>query len=73
MANSEASLVCNFFSRCVNRTRQMLVSQKLWKDLCATVGATLLVPCLRHHLKGHSAETAGLSPQEEEGRQSKDI
>lgn len=57
MATSEASLVCNVLRRFVNSRRQMLVFQNLWKDLCAGVGATLLVP--RHpHLEG-ALQTAG--------------
>lgn len=63
--------------RFVNSTRRTLVFQNLWKDLCAVMGATLLVPRHRHHLEGRSAETAGSRPQgEERGRQargSKDI
>lgn len=38
------------------------------------MGATLLVPGLRHHLEGRSAETAGSCPQgEERGRQAGEV
>lgn len=72
MATSEASLVHNVLRRFVNSRRQMLVFQNLWKDLCAGVEATLLVPRHRRHLEG-ALQTAGSRPQgEDRGRQAQE-
>lgn len=62
MTFTEVSVVLTF----VNSVRQTLAFQNFWKDLCAVVGAPLLVLRHRHHLEGCSAETAGSHPHREE-------
>lgn len=58
MTFCEVSLVWTF----VKGLRQTLALQNFWKDLCAIMGALLLVPRHCHNLEGCAAETAGLHP-----------
>lgn len=78
MSIPQGAAVSNVVRRFVNSTRQKLVFVwRLWKDLCAAVGAPLPVPGHHHHhhhhLEGCSVETAGSCPQgEERGRQARE-